>query len=573
VELTQRLQSLKRRLTAASQQKTNSLFPHLAAFHKLTNWTMLRELPRQFTLTRAKIHHQWSHGPNVRLYAATFTAAVLFISGSYVAVDRIQSTQSWVEVFSNGTFMGLVPNDKPIVSGLKQTAAAYDVNIELYPVHTHANLGYDWQSVASLPTDAVAIRSNGKPLVYVSSTSAAESVLSQVEKALTPKGISRNAQVQFVGHVDTANAVVSVASILNPTSAVHYLLHPSSAQLAGRSASLVSMADTAQNGQAGWADSIFGTDVGLNLATASDTSAPAQTATLNTGSPSQARTLQLDIPTQRGGLQTGGGVTSVPNGSTVYGGTAGTASSGAASTGSRINTVSESVGSGSATNGPAATVRSAGPLLSVQAKQTVTQVLAMPFPIQYEKTPHLGLGVIKVLKTGKPGTVQERIQITYVNGRPTGKTVLAKTVLVQPHAEVAEKGTNSGMASGSWIWPTDAYDITSGFGWRMLYGGPNFHPGKDIGVPIGSPVYATNNGVVVQAGWNSGGYGNWVMINNGSGIDTVFGHLSHVLVHVGQTVAKGDLIARSGDTGFSTGPHLHYEVRQNGVPIDPTPYM
>jgi murein DD-endopeptidase MepM/ murein hydrolase activator NlpD len=100
----------------------------------------------------------------------------------------------------------------------------------------------------------------------------------------------------------------------------------------------------------------------------------------------------------------------------------------------------------------------------------------------------------------------------------------------------------------------------------------NFHPGHnglDFGVVVGTPVEATMDGKVTYAGWNNQGYGNLVIVENGD-YKTYFAHLSSIPVSVGDSVTAGATIGLSGNTGNSTGPHLHYEIRQNNVPIDPT---
>jgi murein DD-endopeptidase MepM/ murein hydrolase activator NlpD len=117
--------------------------------------------------------------------------------------------------------------------------------------------------------------------------------------------------------------------------------------------------------------------------------------------------------------------------------------------------------------------------------------------------------------------------------------------------------------------------ISSPFGWRMSpfrAGVREFHYGLDIAVPEGTPVQTTKSGIVTFVGYDSG-YGNRVEISHGDGWLTLYGHNSRILVKVGQTVAKGDIIALAGNTGASTGPHIHYEVRKNGVPINPMNYI
>ena len=120
------------------------------------------------------------------------------------------------------------------------------------------------------------------------------------------------------------------------------------------------------------------------------------------------------------------------------------------------------------------------------------------------------------------------------------------------------------------IWPTTGV-VTSPYGLR--WGGTDFHPGMDIANDMGTPIVATADGVVEYAGWNSGGYGNMVDINHGNGIMTRYGHASQVVVSVGQHVKRGQLIAYMGSTGFSTGPHVHYEVHLNGNRVNPISYL
>lgn len=117
----------------------------------------------------------------------------------------------------------------------------------------------------------------------------------------------------------------------------------------------------------------------------------------------------------------------------------------------------------------------------------------------------------------------------------------------------------------------DLKRIASGFGYRIdpIYKTKRFHAGLDFTAPTGTPVYATGDGVVEEAGAFGDGYGNKVIINHGYGYRTLYGHNSKVLVKVGQHVKRGETIALVGSTGKSTGPHCHYEVWKNGVKINP----
>lgn len=120
------------------------------------------------------------------------------------------------------------------------------------------------------------------------------------------------------------------------------------------------------------------------------------------------------------------------------------------------------------------------------------------------------------------------------------------------------------------IWPCQG-DVSSPYGLR--WGGSDFHPGIDIANETGTPIVATADGVVTTAGYNSGGYGNMVDIDHGNGVTTRYGHGSQVVVMAGQHVRRGQVIMYMGSTGFSTGPHCHYEVRVNGEAVNPASYL
>lgn len=132
------------------------------------------------------------------------------------------------------------------------------------------------------------------------------------------------------------------------------------------------------------------------------------------------------------------------------------------------------------------------------------------------------------------------------------------------------EGSGGGMSSFPDKWPTDGGTISSNYGVRTgpIEGGYDWHPGLDIAVDFGAPVYATAAGTIEQAGWN-GGYGRYVRINHGNGYETAYGHMSGIAVAAGQKVIKGEIIGFVGSTGYSTGPHVHYEVLANGQNIDP----
>ncbi len=128
-------------------------------------------------------------------------------------------------------------------------------------------------------------------------------------------------------------------------------------------------------------------------------------------------------------------------------------------------------------------------------------------------------------------------------------------------------------AAGSFSWPVTG-TITSPFGWRSnpFGGAPEFHQGLDIAAPTGTTVTAAAAGTVIMAQWY-GGYGNYILIDHGGGYSTGYGHLSAIYVSTGQAVQRGQAIGAVGSTGQSTGPHLHFEIRIAGKPVDPAPRL
>lgn len=151
----------------------------------------------------------------------------------------------------------------------------------------------------------------------------------------------------------------------------------------------------------------------------------------------------------------------------------------------------------------------------------------------------------------------KRKQEQAANGGQTGGTAAGQT----PSGEAP---------SGMFIWPTTGYTVSSPWGYRThpIFGTQKFHSGIDIAVNANEPIYAAASGTVVTA-MNSSSYGNYVMISHGNGYYTLYAHMTEYIVTNGQTVSQGDVIGYVGSTGWSTGPHLHFEVRVNGSTIDP----
>ncbi len=151
------------------------------------------------------------------------------------------------------------------------------------------------------------------------------------------------------------------------------------------------------------------------------------------------------------------------------------------------------------------------------------------------------------------------------------KIAAAQAAAARAAVPSPEEGSSTASApapsASGFAWPVSG-PVTSGFGARW----GRMHEGIDIAVPSGTPVQAAAAGTVIYAGWMDG-YGNLVVVDHGNGVSTAYGHNTSVAVALGQQVAQGEVIAYSGSTGHSTGPHVHFEVRVNGVAVDPMGYL
>lgn len=203
--------------------------------------------------------------------------------------------------------------------------------------------------------------------------------------------------------------------------------------------------------------------------------------------------------------------------------------------------------------------------VSVLVEKQVTYEETYYAEVQYEDDDSMYIGETSVVQAGEEGKHIVTDLVTYEGETEAGRERLEETVMVEPVAEIIRRGTKS---RPTYMYPISNWRQTSGFGYRW----GRLHAGLDAGTPIGTTVRASRGGRVVTAGW-VGGYGYCVMIDHGDGVQTRYGHLSEVLVSVGDYVDQGQQIALSGNTGRSTGPHIHFEIRINGEPTDPTPYL
>ncbi len=155
--------------------------------------------------------------------------------------------------------------------------------------------------------------------------------------------------------------------------------------------------------------------------------------------------------------------------------------------------------------------------------------------------------------------------VTYLNGEEEDKDVLVEDVLMEAVPKIVERGT---QVPPTYIKPVYGGTLSSGFGSRW----GTTHKGVDWAVPVGTTVYASSGGTVTRSGWSSS-YGYCIYIQHPDGKETRYAHLSKLLVSVGDTVVQGQSIALSGNTGNSTGSHLHFEIRVNGVAVNPLLYV
>ena len=148
------------------------------------------------------------------------------------------------------------------------------------------------------------------------------------------------------------------------------------------------------------------------------------------------------------------------------------------------------------------------------------------------------------------------------------------TAAAELEEEYKQNGGLDGYVGGTWKWPvpTNRY-VSSYYGYRNIFGYREFHTGIDIPAPERTPIIASNSGVVTTARYASTGYGNRVIVDHGGGYKTLYAHCYSLNVKVGDYVSQGDVIAYVGSTGMSTGNHLHFEIRENDVTVNPYPYV
>jgi murein DD-endopeptidase MepM/ murein hydrolase activator NlpD len=177
----------------------------------------------------------------------------------------------------------------------------------------------------------------------------------------------------------------------------------------------------------------------------------------------------------------------------------------------------------------------------------------------------------KVLQEPSAGHRKVVALISYMDNSETGREIEKEEITYRAVPKIVERGT---IVPPTYIKPISGGRLTSGFGKRNrpTKGASSYHKGVDWATPVGTTVVASCGGTVSRAGWAKG-YGNVIFIDHPDGRQTRYGHLSKIYVSVGQKVSQGEKIAASGNTGVSTGPHIHFEILINGSQVNPLSYM
>lgn len=223
-------------------------------------------------------------------------------------------------------------------------------------------------------------------------------------------------------------------------------------------------------------------------------------------------------------------------------------------------------------------------LLTIRHAECEKNLSTVEYDTVEIQTNTLFMGDSRVRRNGANGTEYVVDLVTYVGDKKVLSEHLMSVSVQSPVSQIVERGIRAESLSigtytvlqttGYFCWPVvGLFTVTSPFGHRSL----GYHRGIDISGAnaSGSLVVAGAGGVVTEAGWSTGGYGNYVVIDHGNGVETLYAHMldNSLMVNVGDVVTKGHAIGRVGNTGYSFGAHLHFEVRINGNRIDPAPYL
>ena len=223
--------------------------------------------------------------------------------------------------------------------------------------------------------------------------------------------------------------------------------------------------------------------------------------------------------------------------------------------------------------GDVLTISNAVPYLTVVNVERQRYVQDVAYQVEYTDDASMYQGEYKTTSPGVYGKADITANVTYINGEEMEREVVASVTLSQPVTEQQLRGTKerpTWYPTGSFSWPCNGV-LTSRFGYRSLLGS-TYHSGIDIGNSYGTSIYASDGGTVTYSGWMSG-YGYLIIIDHGNGYQTYYGHNSSLVAAKGEKVHKGQLIARMGSTGRSTGNHCHFGIKLNGTFVNPLNYL
>jgi len=210
-------------------------------------------------------------------------------------------------------------------------------------------------------------------------------------------------------------------------------------------------------------------------------------------------------------------------------------------------------------------------LLNVRTEEAAEYEEEIPFEIVYQDTDSMYEGEEVVLVEGVTGSKTVQGNIVKVNGVEKERIEISSVITAEPSTQTVQRGTKPvppRIGTGTFIRPVPGV-VTSTFRWRW----GRMHEGVDFYASIGTPVVASDGGQVIFAGYHNGGFGYMVKIDHGGGMVTQYAHLSKILVSEGDMIYQGQHIANSGNTGYSTGPHLHFGVFKFGVAVNPLEYV
>ena len=207
--------------------------------------------------------------------------------------------------------------------------------------------------------------------------------------------------------------------------------------------------------------------------------------------------------------------------------------------------------------------------IDVQVISNAQHTETIPYQTQKIESDQIEQNVVKTMQFGKNGIASVSEQVVTINGQETQRMVLHRSVITPATDCIVAVGTKSnGIGSGQFIVPISGYRFTSAF--KIRDG--RWHKGVDLAVPVGTPVYAADSGIVTTSKL-SDSYGYYIVIDHQNGLKTLYAHNSSLLVKEGDTISKGQQIALSGNTGNSTGPHLHFEIHSNDTAVNPQIFL